>query len=206
MEIPAPVFTAWLIDRANGLAFLMTAGVVMIYLAGFVYIGGPRLTAWLQSGVFPICDWAAFQLPWRRKRMQRDFAAMLGILLDADVPEERAVALAAAAAGNTIVTRRAARALADLRAGQKLPEALRRLDDTGEFRWRLANASRSPGGFRAALSGWLEALDARAFQQQQTAAHIITTAIVLANGTLVGALVIGTFLALIAIVNTGVLW
>jgi len=29
---------------------------------------------------------------------------------------------------------------------------------------------------------------------------------VLANGTLVGALVIGTFLALIAIVDTGVLW
>ena len=41
---------------------------------------------------------------------------------------------------------------------------------------------------------------------QQAAAQVITTALVLVNGTLVGSLVIGTFQALIAIVNTGVMW
>jgi hypothetical protein len=56
------------------------------------------------------------------------------------------------------------------------------------------------------LNGWLEALDARAFQQEQTAAQFITTAIVLLNGTLVGLLVVGTFLALLAIIDAGVLW
>src|SRR5881396_2717633 len=72
--------------------------------------------------------------------------------------------------------------------------------------WRLTNASHSSKGFRAALNGWLEALDARAFQQQQAAAQLVTTAVVLLNGTLVGALVVGTFEALISIVNTGVMW
>jgi type II secretory pathway component PulF len=131
---------------------------------------------------------------------------MLGILLDANVPEERAVALAAGGTANTVFQQRAGRVTAALRAGVKLPEAMRGLDDTGEFRWRLTNASHSGRGFRAALNGWLEALDARAFQQQQAAAHLITTTLVLASGVLVGALVIGTFEALIAIVNTGVLW
>ena len=37
-------------------------------------------------------------------------------------------------------------------------------------------------------------------------AQLVTTAVVLLNGTLVGALVVGTFEALISIVNTGVLW
>jgi hypothetical protein len=94
----------------------------------------------------------------------------------------------------------------DLRSGATLPQALHRLDETGEFRWRLSNASHSPGGFRRSLIGWLEALDAKAFQQQQAAAHLITTSLVLLNGVLVGVLVVGTFEALIAIVNTGVLW
>jgi len=206
MEVPPPAFTDYLVHQADFLAAIMSAGAAMIYVAGIVYIGGPRLAGWLQSGVLPICDWLALRLPWRRKQMQRDFASMLGVLLDADVPEERAVGLAAAATANTIFKTRATRALTDLRAGRKLPEAMRRLDDDGEFQWRLTNASRSTSGFRAALNGWIEALDAKAFQQQQAAAQVITTALVLVNGTLVGSLVVGTFQALIAIVNTGVMW
>ncbi len=206
MEVPPPAFTAYIIHQSDFLVAIMSAGAAMIYVAGIVYIGGPRLAGWLQSGVLPICDWLAFRLPWRRKQMQRDFASVLGVLLDADVPEERAVALAAAATANTIFKKRATRALTDLRAGRKLPEAMRRLDDDGEFHWRLTNASRSTSGFRAALNGWIEALDAKAFQQQQAAAQAITTALVLVNGALVGSLVVGTFQALIAIVNTGVMW
>src|SRR2546430_12158878 len=91
-----------------------------------LFRSGPRLTGWLQSGVLPICDWLACRLPWRRTQMQRDFASMLGVLLDADVPEERAVALAAAPTANTIFKPRATRALTDLGAGRKLPQAMRR--------------------------------------------------------------------------------
>ncbi|HKS38145.1 MAG TPA: type II secretion system F family protein [Verrucomicrobiae bacterium] len=206
MEVTPPAFTAYVISRASVFASVMSAAAFLVYLAGIIYLGGPRLTGWIQSHLLPICDRLAFHLPWRRKRMQRDFAAMLGILLDANVPEERAVTMAAASAANSIFKRRADRAVADLRAGMKLPEAMRRLDDTDEFLWRLTNASHSPNGFRAALNGWLEALDAKAFQQQQAAAHVITTALVVINGALVGVLVVGTFQALIAIVNAGVLW
>ena len=96
MEVAPPAFTAYLINRAGPLAWVMSGTALLIYLAGIVYIGGPRLTGWLQSGPLPFCDWLAYRLPWRRKRMQRDFAALLVILLDKEVPEERAVTLAAA--------------------------------------------------------------------------------------------------------------
>ncbi len=205
MDVTPPAFTVYVISRANVLASAMSAAALLVYVAGIFYVGGPRLTGRLQS-ILPICDWLAERLPWRRKRMQRDFAAMLGILLDAGVPEGRAVTLAAASAANSHFERRAERVVADLRVGAKLPEAMRRLDDTGEFRWRLTNASHSASGFRAALNGWLEALDAKAFQQQQAAAHVITTALVVLNGALVGLLVVGTFQAIIAIINLGVLW
>jgi type II secretory pathway component PulF len=206
MEVTPPAFTAYVISRATALGSVMSAAAMLVYLGGIVYIGGPRLTGWLQWNLLPVCDWLAFRVPWRRKRMQRDFAAMLGILLDAGVPEERAVILAAASAANSVFQRRAERVVADLRVGVKLPEAMRRLDDTDEFHWRLTNASHSPNGFGAALNGWLEALDAKAFQQQQAAAHVATTALVVVNGALVGVLVVGAFQAIIAIVDTGVLW
>jgi type II secretory pathway component PulF len=206
MDVPPPAFTAYILPRAGSLASVMSAAALLVYLAGLVYLGGPRLTGWLQTGIFPLCDWLAYRLPWRRKRMQRDFAAMLGVLLDANVPEERAVTLAATSAANSVFQRRAGQVVADLRAGRKLPEGMGRLDDSGEFRWRLTNASQSPNGFRAALNGWLEALEAKAFQQQQAAAHLITTGLVVFIGALVGLLAVGTFQAIIAIVNTAALW
>lgn len=87
-----------------------------------------------------------------------------------------------------------------------MPEAVEAMDDTGEFRWRLTNACHAHGGFLRALTGWHEALDAKAFQQEQAAAHGITTAIVLLNGLLVGSVVAAVFLFLTSIINSGVLW
>src|SRR5206468_9594592 len=60
--------------------------------------------------------------------------------------------------------RRAQRVLAALEQGVKLDEAVRAFDDNGEFHWRLTNATHARGGFLAALRGWHEALDAKAFQ------------------------------------------
>jgi type II secretory pathway component PulF len=138
--------------------------------------------------------------------MQRDFSAMVAILLDAGVPEARAIAMAANSTANQIVIGRSNLAIADLRAGKSLPEAMKQLDDSGGLHWRLANALHATNGFREALSGWLETLDAKAFQQEQAAAQAITTACVLLNGVMVGLITTGTFQALIAIINAGVLW
>ena len=206
MEVPPPWFTVFVIDRVNLLGWVMCGAALAVYAAALIYVGGPRLAKWLQLRTLPISDWLVFQFPWRRKRMQRDFAGMLGSLLDANIPEPRAVKLAAASAANAVFARYAERALVDLQAGRKLVEALHQFDDTGEFRWRLTNAAYSPNGFRAALMGWIETLDASAFQQQQAAAHMITTGLVVLNGTLVGMLVVATFQAIIAIMNTAVLW
>lgn len=206
MEVAPPAFTSFVLASAHLFVPMLFILTVVLYLITFIYVGGPRLTTWLRWGGIPLGDRMAFHLPWRRKQLQRDFVGLLGALLDANVAEERAVALAAAGTANAIVELRAGDTVSDLRVGVKLPQSIHRLDDSGEFRWRLANASQSLTGFRSALNGWLEALDAKAFQQQQAAAHLITTTFVLVNGVLIGGFVIGTFDVIIAILNNGVLW
>ena len=155
--------------------------VLALYFFAILFLGGPRLSSWLQAGVFPLGDWIVLRLPWRRKRLQRDFSAMLALLLDAEVPEERAVLFAAASTANRVFVKRAEKVAAQLRAGVKLTEAIQILDDTGEFRWRLENAAHVSSNFFRALKGWHESLDAKAFQLEQSAAQTITTALVLVN-------------------------
>jgi hypothetical protein len=61
-------------------------------------------------------------------------------------------------------------------------------------------------GFLSALSGWIEALDAKAFQQEQAAAQLLTTGLVLFNGFLVGFLAVNVFLVLTTMIREGALW
>jgi len=186
------------------IAQLLIAALVL--LGVIAYVGGPRLRRWIEV-VFPaLCDWLMYRVPWRRKRLRRDFAAMLALLLDAGVPEETSVQLAAAATANGIFSKQAQRAIQDLHAGRNLREALRRFDDDAELSWRMANAAQGPCGFAAALSGWMESLDARAFQQEQTFSQVVSTGLVLANGLLVALVVTGVFHVLISITNEVVLW
>jgi type II secretory pathway component PulF len=138
--------------------------------------------------------------------MQRDFSSMLAILLDSGVSEPEAVALAADCAANGVFRRRAARAVDALKQGQKLTQAVQAMDDSGEFGWRLANALHGDAGFLPALAGWHESLDAKAFQQEQAAAHGITTALVLWSGLFVGTVVVSVFMFLISLINEGNLW
>jgi type II secretory pathway component PulF len=147
-----------------------------------------------------------FRLPWRRKRLQRDFSAMLAVLLDAEVPETEAVSLAAQSTDNLAIIRRAERVRALLQEGVKLPEAIRALDNSRELQWRLSNALRRGAGFVRALTGWHEALDAKAFQLEQAAAQVTTTVLVLVNGVIVASFMIAVFLVLITLINTAALW
>jgi len=157
--------------------------------------GGTRFTSWLQAGLLPFREWSDrlhLWLPWRRKRLQRDFAAMLGLLLDAGETEEKALRLAAFSTANVVFIKRAERAVEKLRAGVKLTEAVQILDDTGEFRWRLTNAAHG-GGFFSALKGWQAALEARAFQLEQGAAQAITTSLLLINAATVALIAAGLY-------------
>ncbi|MGA2747278.1 MAG: type II secretion system F family protein [Verrucomicrobiota bacterium] len=215
----APPMT--LLAMRMGFRVAMVQLAVALFLYGWVllYARGPRhygagrrplfrtpLGEFVGRPFVPVRDWILYALPWRRKRMQRDFCAMLSLLLDADTPEPKAIGLAAESTANLVFVQRARRAVEDLGGGKPLKETLGRFDSAGEFGWRLANAARSQGGLLPALSGWIEALEAKAFQQEQTASQLITTALVLCNGLVVGLMAVGVFSLLISITEGALLW
>jgi type II secretory pathway component PulF len=201
-----PAFTRF-VFATNGMATMFqVACLCLVWLALVIYIGGPHLQGWVQYVLPGIPDWASWQFPWRRKRLHRDFSAMLAILLDANIPEVHAVALAGEATNNRMFRRRADRVRSLLIKGVKLPEAIHVLDNSKELSWRLTNALWRGSGFLRALAGWHDALDAKAFQLEQAAAQIVTTLLVLFNGVIVGSIVTAIFLALINILNGAALW
>lgn len=186
--------TAWLID-VEIVLFLFLAAATLLY------VGGPQLARRFQFKAWPLADWIAWRVPWKRKRLQRTFSAMLSVLLDGGVPEAEAVRLAGDCSANEIGRRRAARIIDALEQGVKLDNAVRAFDDSGEFHWRLANATHSRGRFLDALRGWHEALDAKAFQQEETTAHAVTSGLVILNGLMVALITTAMFGLLVAILK-----
>jgi type II secretory pathway component PulF len=169
----------------------------------------PATLAWCVRRFLPqwsgIPDRITCWLPWARSRMQRDFSRMLSLLLDAGLPEAEAVAWAARSTGNRAFEQRGAPVLQDLKKGVKLTEAVRRLDEAGEFKWRLDNAAQGDGRFSAALAGWHEALDAKAFQQEQLFSQAASTGLVLLNGFMVAIVTVSIFQILTGITELA-LW
>jgi len=201
-----PPFTRAVFGLSSWITLGSTALLALVWLTLVCYVGGPRLLRFVDD-LFPgVPDALFFHLPWRRRRLQRDFSAMLAVLLDAGMQESEAVVLAAESTANRVLVRRAERVRARLAEGIKLAEALKALDDAGELHWRIANARSARGGFRRALAGWHEALDAKAFQQEQTAAQVATTSLVLFNGVIVASFVFAIFVVLIDLVNQATLW
>jgi type II secretory pathway component PulF len=186
--------TNWLLVIEITVSLLMGLGVLS-------YIAGPRLTGWVKVGRIPIQDWLAWRISWKRKRLLRTFSAMLSVLLDGGVPEAEAVSLAGACTANEICRRRSQRIVVALESGTKLDEAVRGFDDSGEFHWRLSNAAHGRGGFLPALRGWHQALDAKAFQQEEATAHLVTSGVVILNGALVTIIATAMFGILIALLN-----
>jgi type II secretory pathway component PulF len=201
-----PAFTR-LVFGGSTITTAIQLGIVgVIFLVTLAYIGGPRLHGWIHRAFPSAQDWLLFRLPWRHKRLQRDFSAMLAVLLDAEVPEVEAVSFAARSTANLAVIRRGQKVRALLQEGVKLPEAIRALDNSHELQWRLSNALRRGSGFVRALTGWHEALDAKAFQLEQAAAQLVTTGLVLVNGLIVASFMIAVFLVIITLINTAALW
>ena len=204
-----PPFTRLVLALSSELVALQVASMLFVWLLTVCYLGGPRLRGWVRRispAAATLVDCVLYWLPWRRKRLQRDFSAILAASLEAGVPEKDAVRLAAQSTANTVFIARGERAAALLAQGIRLPEAIGVLDRSGEFKWRLANALQSNGRFVKALEGWHQALDAKAFQLEQTAAQTATTLLVLLNGFIVAAIVLGMFLPLIALLNRMTLW
>jgi type II secretory pathway component PulF len=186
-------------------AFWLVAFEIAVFLAllsvASIYIGGPALVRWFQFRRVPVVDWITWRVPWKQKKLQRTFSAMLAVLLDGGVPEAEAVRLAGDSTANEICRRRARRVIAALEKGIKLDDAVRIFDDSGEYHWRLTNATHAHGGFLSALRGWHESLDARAFQQEEAAAHAVASGLVIMNGVVVGLIATAMFGVLIAILR-----
>jgi type II secretory pathway component PulF len=219
---PAPAVTLLVMRMGFWVAAAQLLLAIFLMCCIAFYMHGPRNYGWLRVDglkaprrpiaktpvwnfigrpLAPLRDRILYALPWRRRRLQRDFCATLSLLLDAKTPEPIAITRAAESTVNYVFIRRARRALADLASGKKLQTALKRFDGSGEFTWRLANASAQEGGFQPALAGWMEALDAKAFQQEQTASQIITTGLVLCNGVVTGLIAAGIFTVLISLME-----
>jgi hypothetical protein len=81
LEVPLPALTVYVVDNAFGLAGILIAAAMAIYLIAFFFVVGPRAASWFRVHSFPLSDWIAYRLPWRRQRMQRDFSSMVAILL-----------------------------------------------------------------------------------------------------------------------------
>ncbi len=185
-----------LIPWLLGLQLLL---IIALYRGALFYLGGPGFGNWLESGTPKYRDWFLYHIPWRRKRLQRDFSGMLGLLLDSGLPEAQAVTLAAASTTNAVFIRNAAKAVEQLQAGAKLTDAIHFIDHTGEFRWRLANAAHVSSNFFRALQGWHDSLDSSAFQQEQAAAQTISTIMVLLNASVVFITALSIFQSISAI-------
>lgn len=206
MGAPAPGPLVWMARHGPALMAVQGAIVFGFVALAWCYIGGPRLARWVDRVWAGLPDRVAWRVPWRRQRLQRDFSVMLAHLLDAGIPESRAVQIAAASTANEVVVGRAARVEADLAGGQKLPEALERMDPAGGFRWRLENAAHGSREFRVALEGWHEALTVEAYRLEQSSAQVLTTALVVLNGAFVGSLAVAVFGMLTDLVNSASLW
>lgn len=180
--------------------------LLFVWCAALIYMDSARFFPWLELKLKPLLDRIFYLLPWRRKRMQRDFSGILAILLDAGMPEGEALTAAGDCTANQIFRQRTQRAVEAMKNGLKLTEAVQKVDDSGEFQWRLSQAFHAHSGFFRAVAGWNESLDAKAFQEEQAAAQSVTTGIVLLNGALVGLIVVSVFSLLISLINSAVLW
>jgi type II secretory pathway component PulF len=207
-EGPMPLLIRAVYAARFKFVFVEVAGMLVIQHLMLCYVAGPRLRQTLRAVPLLgwLVDWFLWRLPWRRHRMQRDFASMLALLLDAGVPESKAVLTAGESANNSIFMARVRSAADRLSNGMTLPEALRKMDGQRELEWRLSNAAKGTQGFVAALRGWFEGLDAKAFQQEQAAAQVFTTAVVLWNGLVVGLFILAVFMFLTTLVEQVALW
>ena len=199
---PLPPVLRFLVAHSILVSVVQFGLMAIVWVAVLVYLSGPGVVPFLK----PLSDAINCRLPWRRKSLERDFSAMLAVLLDAGVPEEQAVTLAAQSTDNRVFIRRGDQVGQRLHVGVTLTEAVQAFDDTGEFRWRLANAAHGHGGFMAALAGWHETLDAKAYQLEQAASQVITTTFVILNGCVVGLIAIGVFQTLTSVVWELALW
>lgn len=206
MEVPAPALSGFLLDH-GGWIFLGYFSLVLFLAFFFVFLVAAPWAFSGRAGLIGLAlDRLACALPWQKKRLQRDFSIALALLLEAGMPEPQALRMAADATGNRVFRSRAERGAQQLAQGLPLGKALAAFDPEGQLAWRLVNALSQRKGFLPALRGWHETLEGQAFRLEESAAQVVTTLLLIANGTLVGTVMVSVFMMLLAVLNEGVSW
>ncbi len=147
--------------------------------------------------------------PWRRKRCRYRFSLVLGRMLEAGCGETEAVRNAAEATGESaymILCSKADKALAD---GMTLPDVLTRyFDPSGELAWRMESfgAQQDYTGLTSSLEAWGRYLDAAAFKNEQMAAQITSTVLLLLMAGVVALAVVTFFTPLIKMIESFTIW
>ncbi len=147
--------------------------------------------------------------PWRRKRCRQRFSLVLGQMLEAGVPESRALRQAAEATGEDAYIKQAAKGQEALAGGSPLSTVVTDFfDPSGELGWRLNSfaAQNDYTGLRSSLEAWGRYLDAAAFRDEQVAAQISSTVLFLLAAAIVADLVISFFFCIITLMQGITIW
>jgi type II secretory pathway component PulF len=202
LEIQPPLLTQ-IISENVGLILCAYGLLILLYAEiSFSYLANPEY----QKRRSSFRDRFSWKIPWIRKRGLRNFSLMLATFLDSNVPEATALKLAGDATANGFFIGRCQSAIDKLAEGNSLKDVVKELDQSGELSWRLSNAAHGKHDFLRSLEGWHETLESKAFQAEQTAAHLITSSFIIFNGIFIGAFVCSVFLVITSVINEGTLW
>lgn len=211
----APRLTMILSDMGAGATVFPRQGlwfaghVVVLNLmvaANLFLMGGPAVTHWARLRLPRLTEAVHRCFPWQLLDQRRRFGLMLAHGLDAKIPEAEALRMAGEFADNRWFQAKVERAIAALRDGEGLDEALRRIDPDPDYRFRLEAARRSGGALREALDGWAEALDARARFREAAVIDVVYTAFLGYSAACVGMIGVSFFSAEVRLIETLVTW
>lgn len=202
-----PLSDSGALQAAGVFGYILTAITVLLVLVAASYILDRRCIAHRLR--LPLDFLVQAVLPWRRKRSRRDFGLMLAACLEAGLQESEAVKLAAASTGDEWLKHQARRAGFLLSEGDSLPDVCALLfDRTGELAWRLRTSQtgdKGPGALDA-IEGWCRYLEAGAYRDEQAAAQLGSTIMLLGAAVFVGLMAYALLHPLAQLVEGMSLW
>ena len=172
-----------------------------LVMVAVIYIGGPGFVRWFQFCGVPVVDWITWRIAVEAEEIATD---IFGHARRA-AGWRRAGSRGRPAGGrfhgqrNLPPARAARHRRAEKGASSMTPSAPS--TTAANFTGGLTNATHARGGFLNALRGWHEALEAKAFQQEETATHATTSGLVILNGVVVALIATAMFGMLVQILK-----
>lgn len=215
-----PKFEAIMIDMGGRVPMLLTqmtahtqaflqihlAVVVLMVVAYRFLLAGPAGRTWMECKRPLVAEQIQGFFSFQRMLYQQRFGRTLARLLDTGVAEDEALIVAGMTSGSCWFRARIERAVAALRGGAGLVEALRKVDLDEDFFFRLKAARDSGHSLSEALEDWLAAVRARAEFRERVVVDLVGTFFIFYNAVLIGAVGYCFFHFEIQIINALTVW